>query len=189
MADQQSTPDRQVEIEQESPWLNAEQQRMWRLWIHLYAKAVTAQARQLGDDSRLSFSDYEVLVHLSEAEGRRLRISALADQLQWDRSRMSHQIRRMEERGLLWRESCDTDGRGFFAVLDPRGLNAIQDAAPGARALGEEAVLRAPHARAGAAIRRDSRTTAAGDRSRRRSREGRPLVSLPASQQRCRSSA
>lgn len=44
---------------------------------------------------------------------------------------MSHQIRRMEERGLLWRESCDTDGRGFFAVLDPRGLNAIQDAAPG----------------------------------------------------------
>lgn len=131
MADQQSTPDRQVEIEQESPWLNAEQQRMWRLWIHLHAKAVTAQARQLWDDSRLSFSDYEVLVHLSEAEGRRLRISALADQLQWDRSRMSHQIRRMEERGLLWRESCDTDGRGFFAVLDPQGLNAIQDAAPG----------------------------------------------------------
>lgn len=131
MNEQRPTPDPQVELQHEGPWLSAEQQRLWRLWINLHAAATTAQARQLWEESKLSLADYEVLVHLSEAPDHRIRISALADQLRWDRSRMSHHIRRMENRGLLRRESCDTDGRGFFAALEPQGLTAIQNAAPG----------------------------------------------------------
>lgn len=86
--------------------------------------------RALQQDAGLSDADYAVLVHLSEAEDGRLRAFELAAALGWEKSRLSHQLRRMEQRGLVGREGCDTDRRGSFAVLTEQGAGAIAAAAP-----------------------------------------------------------
>jgi DNA-binding MarR family transcriptional regulator len=90
-----------------------------------------ALERELLADAELSLADYEVLVSLSEAEERRLRMAVLAERLQWSRSRLSHQLARMHDRGLVTRQECPTDARGAFAVLTPTGRAAIERAAPG----------------------------------------------------------
>ena len=76
-------------------------------------------------------ADYTVLSNLAEAEGRRWRITALADRMQWSQSRLSHQIRRMEQRELVRRGQVEEDGRGAVVVLTKRGLEAIAAATPG----------------------------------------------------------
>ena len=76
-------------------------------------------------------SDYEVLVLLSEAPGGRLRMATLAEGLRWDRSRLSHHIRRMETRGVVARTDCPEDGRGSFVGITPAGRTTIEAAAPG----------------------------------------------------------
>ena len=115
----------------DSPWLSSQQQQIWRLWLAVQASSNIALGRQLAADSDLSLADYEILVHLSEAPDQRWRIAALADEIQWDRSRMSHQINRMMKRGLISKEACTEDGRGYFAVLQPQGLEVLRAAAPG----------------------------------------------------------
>lgn len=112
-------------------WLDEEEARAWRGFLRMHQVLRAELERELTRDSGLSLADYEVLVRLSEADGRRLRMSGLADILQWSRSRLSHQVARMEERGLLRREECPTDARGAFAALTPTGLAAIEGAAPG----------------------------------------------------------
>jgi DNA-binding MarR family transcriptional regulator len=87
-------------------------------------------ARDLLVDSSLSDADYMVLVHLSEAEDRRVRMTDLADRLNWSKSRLSHQLARMQARGLVEREECPSDARGAFAVLGAGGLAEIERAAP-----------------------------------------------------------
>jgi DNA-binding MarR family transcriptional regulator len=92
---------------------------------------LTAQiGRDLADESGLSDPDYTVLSNLSEAEGHRWRLNELAARMLWSKSRLSHQIARMQERGLVAREDCVTDGRGSFVVLTANGLRAIKTAAP-----------------------------------------------------------
>jgi DNA-binding MarR family transcriptional regulator len=76
-------------------------------------------------------ADYTVLSNLAEAEGQRWRITALAAHMQWSQSRLSHQIRRMETRGLVRREDVTEDGRGTVVVLTRQGLRAIAAAAEG----------------------------------------------------------
>jgi DNA-binding MarR family transcriptional regulator len=88
-------------------------------------------ARELIDESGLSMADYTVLSNLVEAEGRAWRITGLADHMQWSQSRLSHQIRRMESRGLVRKENVTEDGRGTVAVLTREGRRAIAAAAPG----------------------------------------------------------
>lgn len=88
-------------------------------------------AQELVDESGLSMADYTVLSDLAEAEGRRWRITELADYMQWSQSRLSHQIARMESRGLVRREGVASDGRGTAVVLTRDGLRAIGTAAPG----------------------------------------------------------
>jgi DNA-binding MarR family transcriptional regulator len=87
-------------------------------------------ARDLMADSGLSDADYMVLVHLSEAEGHRIRMTELAARLNWSKSRLSHYLDRMQARGLVRREHCPSDARGTFAVLDPCGLAETEEAAP-----------------------------------------------------------
>jgi DNA-binding MarR family transcriptional regulator len=87
--------------------------------------------RQLQRDSGLSLPEYEVLVQLSEAPGRRLRPYQLCEALNWEQSRLSHQLTRMERRGLVAREECAADGRGAFVILRAEGDAALQSAAPG----------------------------------------------------------
>jgi len=76
-------------------------------------------------------ADYTVLSNLVEAEGRRWRIAALADHTHWSQSRLSHQIRRMENRGLVAREHVEEDGRGAVVTLTKKGVHAIAEATPG----------------------------------------------------------
>ena len=87
-------------------------------------------ARQLSRNSGISESDFEVLVMVSEAPGRRIRARELGRELGWERSRLSHQIARMERRGTVRRITCESDARGFDVVLTPAGLEAITAAAP-----------------------------------------------------------
>lgn len=113
------------------PWLSDQEQLAWRDWILVKTRIETALARQLQNDSSISLADYVVLVQLSEHPDRRQRIAALADALQWDRSRLSHQITRMTKRGLVRRETCSNDGRGAFVAIENHGMKIIQESAPG----------------------------------------------------------
>ena len=111
-------------------WLSDAEQRAWRNWLAVATELPVALHRQLQGEFDLSLQDFDVLVQLSEAEGRRLRASDLAQSLQWERSRLSHHIKRMEKRGLITREECADDGRGAFVVLAGPGREAVERAAP-----------------------------------------------------------
>jgi DNA-binding MarR family transcriptional regulator len=87
--------------------------------------------RELAAESGLSEADYDVLSSLSETPGRRCRLSELAARLLWSTSRLSHQITRMGQRGLVEREECPSDGRGSFVVLTAHGFDVLERAAPG----------------------------------------------------------
>ena len=111
-------------------WLTPSEDRAWRAWLAMTERLRAQIARDLLVDSGLSDADYMVLVHLSEAEGRRVRMNDLAARLNWSKSRLSHQLARMQARGLVQREECPSDARGTFAVLGAGGLAEIERAAP-----------------------------------------------------------
>src|SRR5919106_3843063 len=112
-------------------WLNPLEDRAWRGFRRMFTLLEGQLARELTDETGLSMADYTVLSNLVEAEGRRWRITELADHMQWSQSRLSHQIRRMETRGLVRREDVTEDGRGTVVVLTREGTRAIAAAAPG----------------------------------------------------------
>jgi DNA-binding MarR family transcriptional regulator len=112
-------------------WLNPTEERAWRGFRRMFTLLEGQLARELTDESGLSMADYTVLSNLVEAEGRRWRITELADHMQWSQSRLSHQIRRMQTRGLVQREDVTGDGRGTVVVLTRDGTRAIAAAAPG----------------------------------------------------------
>ena len=115
----------------DTPWLDDRQQQVWRAWLQVGSRLPAALNRQLQRDSELSLQDFDVLVQLTDVDEGRVRVSALAAALGWERSRLSHHVTRMERRGLVAREECDDDGRGAFVVLTPAGRAAIERAAPG----------------------------------------------------------
>lgn len=115
----------------ESPWLNEQEMTVWRSWLRVQTELPSALGRALQADSSLSLQDYETLVRLSEAEEGRLRISVLAEQMHWERSRLSHHLRRMEGRGLVIKTECAEDGRGAFVSITGEGRKALDAAAPG----------------------------------------------------------
>lgn len=88
-------------------------------------------ARELSGDSKLSYPDYIVLVALTGQVDGRLRIFEVANQIGWEKSRLSHHVGRMSHRGLVTREQCDSDRRGAFVVVTSRGREEIAAAAPG----------------------------------------------------------
>jgi DNA-binding MarR family transcriptional regulator len=115
---------------QEDPrWLSAEEQQAWRATVHLSQLLMRQLDRDLNAHG-LSAHDYEILVELSEAPDTRLRMTELADATSQSRSRLSHQISRMESRGLVRRDNCEGDKRGTFAVLTDEGVAAIRRVAP-----------------------------------------------------------
>lgn len=116
-------------------WLTETQQRVWRDWLDVQARLLAALNRQLQNDHDLSLQDFEVLVQLSEAPDDRLRLTALAERLRWEQSRLSHHITRMIKRGLVRREPCADDARGSFACLTPAGRARLEEAAPGHAAM------------------------------------------------------
>lgn len=112
-------------------WLNDEERATWLAWLRLSVELPQALARALVEEGELSLQDYDVLAQLSEAEGGQLRLSALAEAVHWEKSRLSHHLRRMEERGLIARQPCHEDGRGSIAVATAAGRRALAEAAPG----------------------------------------------------------
>jgi DNA-binding MarR family transcriptional regulator len=112
-------------------WLTAKEERVWRRWLTLNARLSATLQRELQDDAGLSMPDFEVLVHLTDSPDGRMRVTDLARLLQWERSRVSHHVTRMESRHLVQRVECAEDGRGAFVVITPDGRAAIEQAAPG----------------------------------------------------------
>src|SRR5579872_1525430 len=112
-------------------WLTPQEQQVWRGFLRLQRDIPASLSRQLVRDSGLSGAEYAVLVSLSESPGARLRPVGLMEILDWEQSRVSHQLNRMERRGLIARQECRSDGRGAFVVLTDAGKNALASAAPG----------------------------------------------------------
>jgi len=95
------------------------------------AKAVErAMDTRLLTTEEISSADFSVLVQLSEADGGVVRMRELCEGLKWDRSRMSHQITRMEKRGLVTKLRCANDSRGIDVELTAHGRDVIERAAP-----------------------------------------------------------
>ncbi|CAN5403184.1 MarR family transcriptional regulator [soil metagenome] len=111
-------------------WLDDEEQATWRKFLRLESVLQRRLAQQLQRDSGLSDADFQVLVDLSEAPEGRLRAFELGEELQWEKSRLSHHLTRMQKRGLISREECETDARGAFVVISADGRAAIEAAAP-----------------------------------------------------------
>jgi len=111
-------------------WLTEEEQRAWRGLLRMTAQLNARANRLLLQEYGISLADYEVLVALSEAPEGQLRVFEVADALAWEQSRVSHQLARMQRRGLITREGCATDARGAFALLTTAGRAAIERAAP-----------------------------------------------------------
>lgn len=110
-------------------WLDAEQQRVWRAYLlgsARLAERLDADLREFG----LDLGEYEILVTLSEAPERRVRMSELADAVHQSRSRLTHTVSRMENAGLVDRASCPTDRRGVWAHLTDEGFRLLEVAAP-----------------------------------------------------------
>ena len=110
-------------------WLTEEEQQAWRATVQLSQLLMRQLDRDLASHG-LNGRDYEILVELSEAPDHRLRMTDLADATSQSRSRLSHQISRMEQRGLVRRDDCEGDKRGTFAVLTKAGFETIERVAP-----------------------------------------------------------
>lgn len=111
-------------------WLTSEQQVRWRAWLSIARLLPDRLNRDLLESTGLSLADYEILVRLSENSDRSLRMSDLAEATLSSRSRLSHQIDRMEAAGLVSRRACEQDKRGSFAELTDKGFETLVAAAP-----------------------------------------------------------
>jgi DNA-binding MarR family transcriptional regulator len=112
-------------------WLDDDEQRTWRAFLTAHRLLFDRLERQLQRDAGLPHAYYEILVRLSEAPDRTLRMSQLADSSLSSRSRLSHAVARLEAAGWVRRRACDEDRRGAFAELTPEGLAKLESAAPG----------------------------------------------------------
>ena len=111
-------------------WLNHREARAWRQFILMQGQLRSRLGSLLQRETGLSEADYEVLVNLSETPGGRLRPSEIGGATKWEKSRISHHISRMEERGLVQRMACPTDRRGALVAITAAGRRAIERAAP-----------------------------------------------------------
>jgi DNA-binding MarR family transcriptional regulator len=112
-------------------WLSAREQRAWRSYIEATTLLMDALDRQLQRDAGIPHGYYEILVRLSEPASHTMRMNELAEATRSSRSRLSHAVSRLEERGWIERQECETDRRGQLAHLTDAGLTALEDAAPG----------------------------------------------------------
>lgn len=115
----------------ETRWLTPDELETWRTLHLVMATLPGALGRQLQRDSGLSFLEYYVLAGLSDQPDHTMRMSRLALLANSELSRLSHLMRRLEQRGLVRREPDATDGRFTNAILTPAGLAALVEAAPG----------------------------------------------------------
>ena len=114
----------------EPDWLSPREDRAWRAFMHAHHRLAVRLNRLLIQDSGLTEADYQILAVLSEHPTGHMPAQDLGALLQWEKSRLSHQVRRMQERALIVREPNPADGRSAMVCLLPAGRRAIADAAP-----------------------------------------------------------
>ncbi|MCX4550341.1 MarR family transcriptional regulator [Streptomyces sp. NBC_01267] len=114
-----------------SRWLSDEEQLTWRAYLHASTLLEDHLDRQLQRDAGMPHTYYGLLVQLSQAPGRRMRMTELAMDAKITRSRLSHAIARLEKNGWVSRENCPSDKRGQYAVLTPDGMEVLERTAPG----------------------------------------------------------
>lgn len=112
-------------------WLSDTEQRVWREFLSAMGALNEHLERRLQADAGMPHTYYEVLVSLSEAPDRTLRMSELATASRFSRSRLSHAVAKMEAKGWVRRHSCPTDKRGALATLTDEGFRILESAAPG----------------------------------------------------------
>lgn len=112
-------------------WLNKREERAWRALQLMQMRLEGELARDLAADSGLSYSDYTVLVALTDSADGTRRLFELARELGWEKSRLSHHITRMVARGLVKKTPCTDDRRGAHVTVTKRGRKEIEAAAPG----------------------------------------------------------
>src|SRR5688572_12398941 len=105
-------------------WLTEREERAWRALQFMQMRLEGELARQLVRDSGLSYPDYLVLVALTDRPEGRMRLFELAEILGWEKSRVSHQVGRMVDRGLVKKERCEDDRRGAYVVVSTSGRKA-----------------------------------------------------------------
>jgi DNA-binding MarR family transcriptional regulator len=125
-----STSEAVMTATSEPRWLDPDEMRFWRGFIEVSVRALDAINADLRADADLTHDDYEVLVRLSEAPDRRMRMSELADQVIQSRSRLTQRVDRLVERGWVERQRCPEDRRGMLAALTDAGFRTLADAAP-----------------------------------------------------------
>ncbi|MHC0434100.1 MarR family winged helix-turn-helix transcriptional regulator [Streptomyces sp. O3] len=118
-----------METETAALWLTDAEQCAWRTHLDV-SRLLMHQLEKDLQPFGLTINDYEILVNLSESDGTRMRMSDLATSTLQSKSRLSHQITRMENAGLVRRENCESDRRGLYAVLTDHGLATMQKVAP-----------------------------------------------------------
>ncbi len=119
------------ETTEQTRWLTADEQLAWRAFLTACQTLFSAVDAQLLRDSDIPHGYYEILVRLSETPGRALRMTQLAEASTSSKSRLSHAVARLEERGWVRRADCPTDRRGQVAQLTDEGFAALAAAAPG----------------------------------------------------------
>lgn len=112
-------------------WLTEREQQVWRTYLQATWMLTEHLQRQMQQDSGIPHTYYEILVNLSEAPDRTMRMSELAERSHASRSRLSHAVARLEQLGWILRRSCEQDKRGAWAWLTEDGLAALRSAAPG----------------------------------------------------------
>jgi DNA-binding MarR family transcriptional regulator len=110
-------------------WLSPAEQHAWRAFIRLHQKLWATLERDL-KTHKLSGADFQILVALTDTPDGRQRFQDLANAIEWEQSRLSHQITRMIKRGLVARQECAEDGRGAFVAVTQTGRKTIKAAAP-----------------------------------------------------------
>ncbi|MCP9958583.1 MULTISPECIES: MarR family winged helix-turn-helix transcriptional regulator [Streptomyces] len=116
---------------EEPRWLDDREQRVWRSYLHASMLLEDHLDRQLQRDAGMPHLYYGLLVQLSQAPRRRLRMTELAKDAKITRSRLSHAVARLEKNGWVRREDCPTDKRGQIAYLTDEGLEVLRRSAPG----------------------------------------------------------
>jgi DNA-binding MarR family transcriptional regulator len=114
----------------DTQWLSPREQHSWRAFIRLNQKLNARLGSELQSQSKLSGPDFAILVALTDEPTGRARFQELAKAIDFEQSRLSHQIARMTKRGLVAREECAEDGRGAFVTITDQGREVIEAAAP-----------------------------------------------------------
>ncbi|MFF0817683.1 MarR family winged helix-turn-helix transcriptional regulator [Rhodococcus sp. NPDC003318] len=116
---------------EQTRWLDADEQRAWRAYLDATRLLMQTLDRQLSRDADISFTDFELLVVLSEAPDRRLRMSGLADAVTTTRSGVTRAVKRLVDAGWVRRVECEGDKRGTIAELTDDGAAKLAASSPG----------------------------------------------------------